>query len=130
MVTLYDSIHQFEPLLPSDAAQSPLLSQAHDLARSALLLAGSAVPGELRGVIELPDDCDGTLQQHVLHWMDDGSFGVLEHKWDLVSVETASCIRCDCHDIDMDYDMAWDFVSVDRVRGLGVCNRCTGGEAA
>lgn len=48
MVTLYDSIHQFEPLLPSDAAQSPLLSQAHDLARSALLLASSAVPGELR----------------------------------------------------------------------------------
>jgi Fic family protein len=48
MVMLYDSVHQFEPLLPSDAAQSPLLSQAHDLARSALLLAGSAVPGELR----------------------------------------------------------------------------------
>jgi hypothetical protein len=36
MPTRYDSIHQFEPLLPSDAAQSPLLSQAHDLARSAL----------------------------------------------------------------------------------------------
>lgn len=51
MVTLYDSIHQFEPLLPSDAAQSPLLSQAHDLARSALLLAGSAVPSELRGLL-------------------------------------------------------------------------------
>jgi hypothetical protein len=62
--------------------------------------------------------------------MDDGSFEVHEHKWDLVSVETASCIQCDKHDIDMDYDMKWHFVSVDRIRGLGVCSRCAGGEAA
>jgi hypothetical protein len=89
-----------------------------------------AMPGELRGRIELADGCDGALQNHILHWMDDGSFAVHEHVWDLVSVETASCIHCDRHDIDMDYDMSWDFVSVDRERGLGVCSRCAGGEAA
>lgn len=88
------------------------------------------IPHELRGWIETPDDCDLALQWRALHWMEDGSFAVLEHKWDLVSVETASCIHCDRHDIDMDYDMSWQFVSVDRKRGLGVCNRCAGGEAA
>jgi Fic family protein len=51
MVTLYDSIHQFEPLLPSDAAQQPLLAQAHDLARAALQLAGSTVPAGLRALL-------------------------------------------------------------------------------
>jgi len=51
MVTLYDSGHQFEPLLPSEAAQQPLLAQAHDLARSALQLAGRPVPGGLRRLL-------------------------------------------------------------------------------
>jgi Fic family protein len=51
MIMLYDSVHQFEPLLPSEAAQSPLLSQAHDLLRSALVLAGTPVPGELRRLL-------------------------------------------------------------------------------
>lgn len=51
MVTLYDSEHQFEPLLPSEAAQQPLLAQAHDLARSALQLAGRPVPGGLRRLL-------------------------------------------------------------------------------
>lgn len=87
-------------------------------------------PGEMVGRIELADSCDGTLEWRALTWMDDGSFAVHEHVWDLVSVETASCIQCDKHDIDMDYDMSWDFVSVDRKRGLGVCSRCAGGEAA
>ena len=89
-----------------------------------------AMSGELRGRIELPDGCDGALQSHFMHWMEDGSFAVLEHNWDLVSVETASCIKCDHHDIDMDYDMSWHFVSVDRLRGLGVCSRCAGWAAA
>ncbi len=48
MVTLYDSAHQFEPLMPSEAAQAPLLVQAHDLARAALQLVGTPVPTELR----------------------------------------------------------------------------------
>jgi Fic family protein len=51
MVTLYRAPHQFEPLLPSDAAMQPLLGQAHDLARSALVLAGTPVPGSLRRML-------------------------------------------------------------------------------
>ncbi len=51
MVTLYDSPHQFEPLLPSEAAQQPLLAQAHDLARAALQLTGTPVPAELRRLL-------------------------------------------------------------------------------
>jgi Fic family protein len=51
MVTLYDSVHQFEPLMPSEAAQQPLLAQAHDLARAALQLAGTRAPAELRALL-------------------------------------------------------------------------------
>jgi Fic family protein len=51
MVTLYDSPHQFEPLLPSEAAQQALLAQAHDLARAALQLTGTPVPAELRRLL-------------------------------------------------------------------------------
>lgn len=51
MVTLYDAPHQFEPLLPSEAVQQPLLAQAHDVARAALQLAGRPVPGELRRLL-------------------------------------------------------------------------------
>ena len=51
MVTLYDSAHQFEPLMPSESAQQPLLAQAHDLARAALQLAGTPVPAELRRLL-------------------------------------------------------------------------------
>jgi Fic family protein len=51
MVALFDSPHQFEPLLPSEAAQQPLLVQAHDLARAALQLTGTPVPAELRRLL-------------------------------------------------------------------------------
>jgi Fic family protein len=51
MLTLYDSVHQFEPLMPSEAAQQPLLAQAHDLARAALQLAGTRAPAELRALL-------------------------------------------------------------------------------
>ena len=45
---MYNAPHQFEPLLPSDARMEPLLAKAHDLSRSATLLAGTRVPPELR----------------------------------------------------------------------------------
>jgi Fic family protein len=48
---LCDSPHQFEPLLPSEAAQQPLLVRAHDLSRAALPLAGQPVPVELRHLL-------------------------------------------------------------------------------
>ena len=51
MVTFYNSPHQMEPLLPGEAAQQPLLAQAHDLARAALQLAGAPVPVELGGLL-------------------------------------------------------------------------------
>ena len=51
MSSLYDASHQFEPLMPSEAAQRPLLAQAHDLARAALQLTGSPVPAELRRLL-------------------------------------------------------------------------------
>jgi len=51
MVALYDSVHQFEPLMPSDVAQQPLLAQAHDLGRAALQLAGTPVPAGLRALL-------------------------------------------------------------------------------
>ena len=51
MVPLYNSSHQFEPLMPSEATQQPLLAQAHDLARAALQLTGTPVPGELRRLL-------------------------------------------------------------------------------
>ena len=51
MVALHDSPHQFEPLLPSPAAQEPLLAKAHDLARTALALSGQPIATELRGLL-------------------------------------------------------------------------------
>ena len=51
MSRLYDAPHQFEPLMPSEAAQQPLLARAHDLARAALQLAGTPVPPELRRLL-------------------------------------------------------------------------------
>jgi Fic family protein len=51
MAALYDASYQFEPLMPSEAAQKPLLAQAHDLARAALQLTGTPVPAELRRLL-------------------------------------------------------------------------------
>jgi hypothetical protein len=48
MTALYNSPHQFEPLLPSDARQEALLSKAGDLVRAATALAGQRVPPELQ----------------------------------------------------------------------------------
>lgn len=51
MAALYDSPHQFEPLLPRQAQLEPLLAQAHDLSRAALAMAGQPVPQGLRSLL-------------------------------------------------------------------------------
>lgn len=51
MSKLYDAPHQFEPLLPSEARQAPLLSRAHDLALAATALAATPIAAELRGLL-------------------------------------------------------------------------------
>lgn len=51
MTSLYDSPHHFEPLLPSERLQEPLLAKAHDLAREAGQLAGQPIAEELRGLL-------------------------------------------------------------------------------
>jgi Fic family protein len=51
MIHLYDSPHQFEPLLPSESAQQGLLERAHDLSRAALQLARAPAPAGLRGLL-------------------------------------------------------------------------------
>ncbi|MEO6278900.1 Fic family protein [Roseateles sp.] len=51
MPALYNSPHQFEPLLPCEAALEPLLAQAHDLNKEALGLVGQPAPDELRGLL-------------------------------------------------------------------------------
>lgn len=48
---MYTLPHQFEPLMPADARMEPLLAKAHDLSRTATLLAGQRVPSELRGLL-------------------------------------------------------------------------------
>ncbi|OYU46251.1 MAG: cell filamentation protein Fic [Burkholderiales bacterium PBB4] len=48
---MYTEPQQFEPLLPADASLEPLLAKAHDLSRSATLLAGTRVPPELRTLL-------------------------------------------------------------------------------
>lgn len=48
---MYSQPHQFEPLMPADARIEPLLAKAHDLSRSATVLAGTRVPQELRGLL-------------------------------------------------------------------------------
>ena len=48
---MYSQIHQFEPLMPSEARLEPLLSKAHDLSRLATTLAGTRVPPELRSLL-------------------------------------------------------------------------------
>lgn len=48
---MYTHPHQFEPLMPSDAVMEPLLAKAHDLSRSATLLAGKQAPAELRSLL-------------------------------------------------------------------------------
>ena len=47
----YDSIHQFEPLLPSEFKQSDLLSKAHDVMRSATEMVIQPVPDDLRELL-------------------------------------------------------------------------------
>lgn len=47
MTALYNSPHQFEPLVPSDLKQEPLLSKAGDLVRAATALGGKQVPAQL-----------------------------------------------------------------------------------
>lgn len=81
----------------------------------------------LRGEIELLDDCSGCLEWHGLGWNEDGTHSMHEHAWDLVSVETASCVLCDQHDLRD--NQKWWWLTVDRFTGLGVCSACTG-EAA
>lgn len=48
---MYDSPHQFEPLLPGATKQEKLLAKAHDLARAATQLAGLPVAPELRTLL-------------------------------------------------------------------------------
>lgn len=48
---MYTQPHQFEPLLPAGICLEPLLSQAHDLSRTATTLAGTRVPPELRRLL-------------------------------------------------------------------------------
>jgi Fic family protein len=48
---MYDSPHQFEPLLPDQAKQEVLLAKAHDLSRQALGLSRHPAPIELRGLL-------------------------------------------------------------------------------
>ena len=51
MTRMYDSPHQFEPLLPAAAKQEPLLSKAHDLALAATALASLPIAADLRGLL-------------------------------------------------------------------------------
>jgi Fic family protein len=51
MSELYRSPDQFEPLLPSEARQGALLTQAHDLAQAATALSGLPVASEIRGLL-------------------------------------------------------------------------------
>lgn len=51
MMELYDSPHQFEPLMPSEGRLEPLLSRAHDLAVESTGLAGIPIAKELRGLL-------------------------------------------------------------------------------
>ncbi len=48
---LYDSPHQFEPLLPSEFKQNDLLAKAHDVMRSAGELVIQPVPDDLRELL-------------------------------------------------------------------------------
>jgi Fic family protein len=48
---MYDAPHQFEPLLPAQLKQEPLLAKAHDLARSATQLAGLPIAPALRNLL-------------------------------------------------------------------------------
>lgn len=50
-VILYDSPHQFEPLMPAEAAQHELLDRASDLIRTALPLSSTPVPRALRQLL-------------------------------------------------------------------------------
>ena len=51
MIELYDSPHQFEPLMPSEVRLEPLLSRAHDLAVESTGLAGIPIAKELGGLL-------------------------------------------------------------------------------
>jgi len=51
LVALYNSPHQFEPLLPREAQLEPLLARAHDLNTVALALVSQPAPEELRGLL-------------------------------------------------------------------------------
>jgi Fic family protein len=53
LIALYDSPHQFEPLLPRAEKQEPLLAQAHDLALSASALAAAPIAPHLRGLLRV-----------------------------------------------------------------------------
>lgn len=50
-IKLYDSPHQFEPLLPSEFRQNSLLAKAHDVLQSAAELVNHPVPDDLRELL-------------------------------------------------------------------------------
>ncbi|WP_233446839.1 Fic family protein [Ideonella azotifigens] len=50
-MSLYDSPQQFEPLLPSERQQEPLLARAHDLARAAVSLSSQPITPALRQLL-------------------------------------------------------------------------------
>ena len=49
-IRLYDSPHQFEPLMPSEAAMRPLLEHANDMMLAAKALGSSGLPGAHREI--------------------------------------------------------------------------------
>ena len=51
MIDYFDTPHQFEPLMPSEAKMEPLLARAHDLTVAATGLAGLPIAQDLRSLL-------------------------------------------------------------------------------
>lgn len=86
----------------------------------------------IRGEIELVDEFNDFTAWHELTWFSDGAHALYEHPWDLVSVETATCIHCGCDDLHACQTSGGpcSWVTVDRETRTGECSACHARAAA
>ncbi len=85
-------------------------------------------PRPVQGEIELVDRVTSHTVWVEASWFSDGAYCYFEHAWDLVSVETITCVQCGCDDFHACVTpmgpCAW--VTVEANGRDGLCSGCAG----
>lgn len=85
-------------------------------------------PRPVQGEIELVDRVTNHTVWVEASWFSDGAYCYFEHAWDLVSVETITCVQCGCDDFHACRTpmgpCAW--VTIEANGRDGLCSGCAG----